>query len=580
MVRFEIKDRDAGARLCRMTIGESTLETPLFLPVFNPNVPTITPKEMEEEFGLKALITNAYIIYKNGRLREEALNVGIHRMLGFSGTVFCDSGAYQTFRGDVELTQEEIVRFQEKVGADVGVMLDIPSKQESYSETRESVLKTVERAREWSLIHPDSDVCWEGVIQGGGFRDLVKLSCREMKRFHFDMFAVGVPPRLWKGYGFKGITLQGLTAKMSLPSNKPIHAFGMGHPMVMSLLTAIGYDLYDSASYSIYARDLRYMTELGTRRLEELVFLPCNCPVCEKHGVSELWEMDEETRVKTLAKHNLYAIQRETRIVKQAIRENRLWELVQQRARAHPSLLEALVTVLKRGGSFFQSVDPVSKRSALFYSGSETKLRPELRRALRRVKERLGTYVVPSALKEAYPFGQSILLGKVFRWDGREYNDLEKIRVVADFQFGKGVGPTLFPEGVRLEKSKVTGRMRRVWLGEGLLATQRAENGLFALKVYGARLVHKALNYPRYRVVIVDDEEVHGIVGRGGNVFPRFILACDKELVPREEALVVDSKDRLLAVGDAVLSGSEMREFQHGMAVNVREGVIESARTP
>ena len=122
-LEFEIRDRDAGARLGRLKVKGRVVETPLFLPVYNPNIPIITLSEMEK-YGFKAIMTNAYIIYKNEVLREKALKEGIHALLNFDGVVFTDSGAYQSFKGRLELRQEEIVKFQENIGVDVGVMLD------------------------------------------------------------------------------------------------------------------------------------------------------------------------------------------------------------------------------------------------------------------------------------------------------------------------------------------------------------------------------------------------------------------------------------------------------------------------
>ncbi|NIM45993.1 MAG: tRNA-guanine transglycosylase, partial [Nitrososphaeria archaeon] len=52
-----------------------------------------------------------------------------------------------------------------------------------------------------------------------------------------------------------------LTSKMNLPPNRPLHLFGAGHPLMFSLAVAMGCDLFDSAAYSIYAKENRYMTE-------------------------------------------------------------------------------------------------------------------------------------------------------------------------------------------------------------------------------------------------------------------------------------------------------------------------------
>ncbi|MDD5503557.1 MAG: hypothetical protein PHH26_08890, partial [Candidatus Thermoplasmatota archaeon] len=52
-VKFEIKDRDGMGRICEFTVNGRTAETPLLLPVINPNMMIITPKEMIEKFGIQ-----------------------------------------------------------------------------------------------------------------------------------------------------------------------------------------------------------------------------------------------------------------------------------------------------------------------------------------------------------------------------------------------------------------------------------------------------------------------------------------------------------------------------------------------
>jgi len=572
-LEFEIKDRDAGARLGKIRVKGKTVETPLFLPVYNPNIPIIPPVEMKEKYGFKAIMTNAYIIYKNEALREKALKNGIHSFLNFDGIVFTDSGAYQSFKSRLALKQEEIISFQEKINVDVGVMLDVPSRGESFEECRESVIETAKRGEEWSTLRSKGRIAWEGVIQGGAYPELLELSCRLMSNFDFDVFAVGVPPKYWMSYNFEFIAIQGLNSRINISPEKPLHAFGMGNPIVLSLLTAIGYDIFDSASYAIYAKDGRYMTEWGVKRIEELDYLPCNCPQCSNRDLGEIRRMAKDERINFLARHNLYAICREINAIKQAIRENRLWELVQQRARAHPKVLEALIRAFKDGWSYFKMVDPIRKRSALFYSGEETSLRPELRRALERVKKRLGSDKVPSALSEVYPFGQCILKNEILNFDGKEYSDLEKIRIIADYQFGSEVGSRLIPDDAFIEKSRRTGRIRRIWIGDKLIGAIRPSDGFISLGLEGALRLRKILQPPKYRVYVDEDLKLIQTVKSGGDVFSKFVTKCDPEIVPKEEVMVVDQSDSLLAVGQAVLAGFEMGKFRRGIAVKVRRGI-------
>ncbi|MBS7610734.1 tRNA guanosine(15) transglycosylase TgtA [Candidatus Bathyarchaeota archaeon] len=572
-LEFEIKDRDAGARLGKIKVRGKNVETPLFLPVYNPNIPIITPSEMKEKYGFKAIMTNAYIIYKNEVLREKALEKGIHALLNFDGVVFTDSGAYQSFKGRLELRQEEIINFQESIDADVGVMLDVPSRGESFEECRESVIETAKRGEEWSILRSKDRNAWEGVIQGGAYPELLELSCRLMSNFDFDILAVGVPPKYWVNYNFEFIVVQGLNSRINISPEKPLHAFGMGNPIILPLLTAIGYDLFDSASYAIYAKDGRYMTEWGVKRVEELDYLPCDCPLCLNTDAEELKTMAEDERVNFLARHNLYMIRREMNAIKQAIRENRLWELVQQRARAHPRILEALIRAFKDGWNHFKTVDPIRKRSALFYSGEETILRPEFRRALERVRERLGCDKIPSALSETYPFGQCLLKSGILNFDGKEYNDFEKIRIIADYQFGSEVGLKLIPEDAFIEKSKRTGRIRRIWIENMLIGALRPSDGFISLSLEGAFRLKRILQPPKYRVYVAEDDELLQMVKSGGDVFSKFVAKCDLDIIPKEEVIVVDRNDSLLAVGQAVLAGFEMGKFRRGVAVKVRRGV-------
>jgi uncharacterized protein with predicted RNA binding PUA domain len=60
-------------------------------------------------------------------------------------------------------------------------------------------------------------------------------------------------------------------------------------------------------------------------------------------------------------------------------------------------------------------------------------------------------------------------------------------------------------------------------------------------------------------------------VAKGGNVFARHVLGVDPEIRAGEEVLVVDSRDRLLATGTAVLAPEEMLQIKRGLAVQTRK---------
>ena len=69
---FEVTVRDGRARLGKLYTKHGVLETPALLPVINPNIRTIEPREMWDRYGIGALITNSYIIWKHDKLKEIA----------------------------------------------------------------------------------------------------------------------------------------------------------------------------------------------------------------------------------------------------------------------------------------------------------------------------------------------------------------------------------------------------------------------------------------------------------------------------------------------------------------------------
>ncbi len=158
---------------------------------------------------------------------------------------------------------------------------------------------------------------------------------------------------------------------------------------------------------------------------------------------------------------------------------------------------------------------------------------------------------------------------------GDKLDVLQKIRSIADYQFGRGVGRSLFPSEVRIVYSKRTGKIRHIYLGEELLATLRPTTGLFVLTIAGAkRMVHEVKPL-RSWVRIQDD--VEPFVAKGRSTFAKHVVDVDPEIRPQEEVIVINGKNEVLAVGRALLSGKEMKAFSRGVAVRVRRGVAEKS---
>ena len=139
-------------------------------------------------------------------------------------------------------------------------------------------------------------------------------------------------------------------------------------------------------------------------------------------------------------------------------------------------------------------------------------------------------------------------------------NLLQKIRSIADYQFGRGAGETLFPDGVEVSFSRRTGRIRHIYLKDELLATLKPTDGFFSLTINAARHI---IQVEPLRLWILVQDNIADLIAKGRSVFAKHVANCDEEIRPKEEVIVINSQRKVLAVGRAVLTGAEMKAFKH-----------------
>ena len=154
-------------------------------------------------------------------------------------------------------------------------------------------------------------------------------------------------------------------------------------------------------------------------------------------------------------------------------------------------------------------------------------------------------------------------------------NALDRIRSIADYQFGRGVGVKLFPENVEITYSRRTGRIRYVHLNGVRLATLRPTDGLLSLSISAGRLLVEHASFAVCFVTVQND--VSTFVAKGSDVFAAHVAEVDDGIRAKDEVAVVDEDHTVLAVGRALLSGSEMKAFKTGVAVKVRHGCVKES---
>ena len=389
---FEVRYSDLAGRIGKLETAHGILETPAFIPVVHPVRQTISPQFLKN-LGFKGLITNAYTTLKY--YGDDARAKGIHDILNYDGVIMTDSGGYQILEyGAINAEPGVISEFERDIGSDISVPLDKPTGYGlKFEKAKNYVEETLANAKDtlaiefkgrtvgWKDGEQDHDnqnsTIWVGPVQGAEHLDLVRYCANALDKMGFPVLAIGSPVEVMEAYEFSILAQMIAAVKRTVPA-KPIHLFGAGHPLTIPLAVSLGCDMFDSASYMLYAKDDRYMHPNGTFKLQDLSYLTCQCPVCCTHSIKELRQMSRLDRTEEIAKHNLYVLKAEVGTVRQAIVDGRLWEYVMLKARAHPKLMKAMD--LFKNFEFLEDGTPMFKGKAVFLYEPIDQYRPEARR--------------------------------------------------------------------------------------------------------------------------------------------------------------------------------------------------------
>ena len=344
--KFEISYRDGQARLGKLHTKHGILQTPCLLPVINPNIRTIEPNEMWNKYGIQALITNSYVIWKHDELKKKALADGVHSLLDYPGVIMTDSGTFQSYvYGDVEVGVEDIVKFQNDIGVDIATMLDVFTRPDmTFEEVEEAVDETLDRADK--SITAANGTMLNGPIQGGIYPELRVKSAKGMSEHDFSVHPIGGIVPIMENHNYRDLIKIMLASKSNLTPSRPVHMFGCGHPMLFPMLVAMGADLFDSAAYALFARDGRLLTPWGTERITEMEEWPILMPAVVGVTPAEVRSMSKDERTEILARFNLEVTLQEMSRCRQAIRDGKIWQLAEMRSHQHPSLRQAFLWLI------------------------------------------------------------------------------------------------------------------------------------------------------------------------------------------------------------------------------------------
>ncbi len=331
---FRLDATDGAARAGRLELAHGTLHTPAFMPVGTAaTVKGLTPRDLGE-IAAEILLANTYHLWlRPGReLIVEA--GGLHAFMAWKRPILTDSGGFQvfsletrrrldddgvTFRSHLDgseqrFTPESVVDFQEALGVDIAMALDVCVKlPASRAEIDEAVRRTTLWAKRCIEARTRPETLLFGIVQGGLERDARSRSAEELVALDFPGYAVG---GLSVGESREDLYAMTRFTAALLPLTRPRYLMGVG--TVRDIVQAIdgGIDMFDCVYPTRCGRNGRVLTFRGELNIKNAEFRRdfgplderCTCSVCAgftRAYLSHLFHAGEMLGPRLLSYHNL-----------------------------------------------------------------------------------------------------------------------------------------------------------------------------------------------------------------------------------------------------------------------------------
>ncbi len=349
---FTVQARASGsrARAGALTTQHGTIETPVFMPVGTRGTVRTQTLGQLEALGAPMLLANTYhLMARPGSELFERVG-GLHRWMGWTGSILTDSGGFQVFSlaqtrtidddGAVfqevadgprlVLTPETSIAMQRAIGSDVMMVFDhCVDATSSIDETRAAMDRTHRWARRSLAARGDSPAQLFAIVQGGRSAELRTASATELTSIEgFDGYAIG-----GLAVGEERAEREDLTELVTalLPADRPRYLMGVGTPLDILEAVHRGVDMFDCILPTAWAQHGRVFTSAGKldlrKGLHRFDLAPldrtCSCDACTRHSRSYLHHLvktQEPLGWQLLANHNLMFYVRMMSEIRDAIR--------------------------------------------------------------------------------------------------------------------------------------------------------------------------------------------------------------------------------------------------------------------
>ena len=347
-------DKNSGARRGVVHTPHGDIQTPVFMPVgTQATVKSMSPEELKEDVKAQIILANTYHLYlRPGHdLVKEA--GGLHKFMNWDKPILTDSGGFQVFSlsglrkiteegvkfnshldGSKHLfTPEKVMEIEEALGADIIMAFDECCPYPSdYKYTEKSMYRTTRWAQRCKKAHTTTNQGLFGIIQGGFYKDLRKISADDLISMDFPGYAIGGISVGEPKEEFLDI-LRYTTPLM--PENKPRYLMGVGSPDYLIEAALAGIDMCDCVLPTRLARHGTALTSKGKivirnatyERDWEKLDEECDCYTCKNYTrayIRHLVKTNEILGIRLISLHNLRFLTRLMEQVREAIEQDNL----------------------------------------------------------------------------------------------------------------------------------------------------------------------------------------------------------------------------------------------------------------
>lgn len=354
-MKYELIKNDDKARLGMIHSKYGDFSTPMFMPVgTRATVKTLSPEELNDVNSGIVLANTYHLWLRPGEDIVEKAG-GLHKFMNYNGPMLTDCGGFQVFSlanpkdiseegvkfkshidgSSLFLTPEKSIEVQNKLGADIIMSFDecpyYPCTHEYMKNSVERTLRWAERGRK---VHSNENQMLFGIVQGGEFEDLRKLSATKTVEMDFDGYSIGgTSVGEPKDVMYKMID----DSIKYLPKDKIRYLMGVGDPIDILEGVERGVDIFDCVLPTRLARHGNVLTRHGkiniknARYKEDFTPLEetCDCYACKhytKAYINHLIKVGETFGQRLLSIHNIRFLIKETEEIREAIKNNNFKE--------------------------------------------------------------------------------------------------------------------------------------------------------------------------------------------------------------------------------------------------------------